>query len=325
MIKLIYPKFWAETGILSCLFMPLSWIYTLFGVIRKLFAKPIRLANNVICIGNVSVGGTGKTQLVSWLAHQFNKKKIKFLIITKGYGSNLKGAKIVEKDDLASEVGDESIMLAPHATIIAAKNIKSALPIIKQIKPDIIIFDDGLQNPNFIKDFNILVIDADRALGNGKIIPAGPLREPIDLALHKSDIVITVGNHKCKSYKLNTLIKNSKKSYFKAIIKLKNKLDLNKKYYAFTAIGNPDRFYQSLKLKGINLCKTKSFPDHHNYTTNEINDLKRNAKKNQYTLITTEKDYVKISDNKSIICTKIELDFDNEAKLLDIILKKFCY
>jgi tetraacyldisaccharide 4'-kinase len=322
MIKLIYPDFWLKNGILSYLLAPLSLVYILLQILRKLFAKPVRLAKTVICVGNVTVGGTGKTQLVLWLAERLNKKKIKFLIITKAYGSNLKGAKLVTKNDLASEVGDESVLLATHGTVLAAKTIKSAISIIQNIKPDVIIFDDGLQNPNFIKDFNILVMDADRALGNGKIMPAGPLREPIELALKRSDIIVTIGNQGHENPKLSSLIKNSKKPSFKSTITLKDTLDLNKQYYAFAAIGNPDRFYQSLRLNGLNVCKTKSFPDHHHYTIDEINDLKHQAKKNNYILITTEKDYIKITHNDSIICTKIELNFDDEAKLQSAILEK---
>jgi len=323
MIKLVYPKFWSKNGVLSFLLTPFSWVYILFSKLRKFLVKPVRLEASVICVGNASVGGTGKTQITLWLAKQLSKKKVNFLVVTKGYGSSLQNAKIVDKSDIASEVGDESILLlSAHAPVLAAKTIKAALPIIKKIKPDVIIFDDGLQNPGFIKDISILVIDANRAVGNHKIFPAGPLRESVKSALNKSDIITMIGNDKCQDFALINDIVISNKLFFKAKMKLQKKLDISKNYYAFTAIGDPDRFYELLKNQGAILKKIKSFPDHHNYTKSEIEDLKNQAAKNKYSLITTSKDYVKIHDNNQIICADVALDFDNDNKLFSLIYEK---
>ena len=322
MIKLVYPKFWSKNGVLSYLLLPFSWIYILLGKVRKIFVKPVKLNSIVICVGNMSVGGTGKTQIVLWLAELLTKKGDNFLVVTKGYGSSLKGAKIVEKTDLASEVGDESVLLSLYAPVLAAKNIKVALPIIAKLKPDIVIFDDGLQNPGFVKDLNVLVIDANRSVGNKKIFPAGPLRETVKSALDKSDIIAMVGNDLCQDFALINNIMSSNKPFFKAKIKLKQQLDLSKKYYAFTAIGNPDRFYELLKNQGAILGGVQSFPDHHNYTKLEIEALQIIAKENKYCLITTKKDYVKIVKNNQIICADIVLDIDNEQKLFSLIYDK---
>jgi tetraacyldisaccharide 4'-kinase len=322
MIKLIYPKFWSQNGVLSYLLLPFSWIYIFLGKVRKIFVKPVKLNSTVICVGNMSVGGTGKTQIVLWLAELLTKKGDNFLVVTKGYGSSLNGAKIVEKTDLASEVGDESILLSSYAPVLAAKNIKVALPIIAKLKPDIVIFDDGLQNPGFVKDLNILVIDANRSVGNNKIFPAGPLRETVKSALDKSDIIAMVGNDLCQDFALINNIMSSNKPFFKAKIKLKQQLDLSKKYYAFTAIGNPDRFYELLKNQGAILGGVQSFPDHHNYTKLEIEALQIIAKENKYSLITTKKDYVKIPKNDQIICADVVLDIDNEQELFSLIYDK---
>ena len=322
MIKLIYPKFWSKNGVLSYLLIPFSWIYIFLGKLRAIFTKPIKLDATVICVGNMSVGGTGKTQIVLWLAERLTQKKANFLVVTKGYGSNLRGAKIVEKTDVASEVGDESVLLSSYAPVLAAKNIKVALPIIAKLKPDIVIFDDGLQNPGFITDVNILAIDASRAVGNKRIFPSGPLREPVKSALDKSDIIVMVGNDLCQDFALINNVIASNKPFFKAKIKLKQQLDLNKKYYAFTAIGNPDRFYKLLKSQRAILAEVKSFPDHHNYTKPEIEALQTRAKENKYSLITTKKDYVKIPKDNQIICADVALDIDNEQKLFNLIYDK---
>ena len=106
MIKLTYPAFWSKKNLLSSLFIALSWIYQLLGIVRRLLVKPVKLPCFVICIGNISVGGTGKTQVVAWLTKKLREKNCNFLIVTKGYNSNLSGAKLVEASDLASSVGD---------------------------------------------------------------------------------------------------------------------------------------------------------------------------------------------------------------------------
>lgn len=322
MIKLIYPKFWSKKGCVSPLLTPFSYIYRTLGFLRKCFVKPVRLDCTVVCVGNVSVGGTGKTQLVLWLAQQLTAQKVKFLIVTKGYGSNLQGAKLVEKHDLASEVGDESILLSAYAPVLAAKTIKDALPIINKEKPDLVIFDDGLQNPGFVKDFSILVVDATRKIGNGQIFPAGPLREPVELALSRSDIVVVVGNDDIQNTILNDKLIASNKAIFKAQIKLIQTIDVHKKYYAFTAIGNPDRFYNLLQAQGLTLEGVKSFPDHHNYSQAEIDDLEHCAKEGAYTLITTRKDYVKIPAHNQIICANVALKFTDEKQLFNLIYEK---
>lgn len=321
MIKLIYPEFWSKKGIVSFFLLPFSYIYIFLGYLRRLFTKPIRLPAYVICVGNATVGGTGKTQVVEYLAKEFSKQNINFLIVTKAYVSKLCGSKIVTKNDTALNVGDESILLANSGNVLASKNIKSALHIIEELKPDVIIFDDGMQNPSFIKDLNILVIDANRAIGNSRIFPAGPLREKIECAINKSDIMVMLGNNICEDIALINNIVASKKPFLKAKTKLVSELDLHEKYYAFTAIGNPNKFYDLLEKNKVNVVMRKSFPDHHNYTKLEIDELAREADRKKYSLITTKKDYVKISDDK-ITCAIVELDFENDKNLSNLIYEK---
>jgi len=327
-IRLLYPTFWAKRGILSFLLLPFSWLYRLAGFFRSLVATPIRFPAKTICIGNATVGGTGKTQIVLWLIKHLQKKNISFLVITKGYNSNLRGAKLVTEADTASDVGDESVMLSKFSNVVAAKNIASALPIVKNLTPEIIIFDDGMQNPNFIKDINILVIDSHRGIGNGMIFPSGPLRESIDSAIEHCDIIITTGNDTYTDISLINSFKESGKQFMHAQTTLVADLDKNKEYYAFAAIGNPQKFYDLLISNNITISKTQSFPDHHLYTSYDILHLIDNAKKKNLTLITTKKDYVKISDLANrpkcniniddIICasTELKLKKKDEEKII---------
>ena len=322
MIKLTYPAFWSKKNLLSSLFIALSWIYQLLGIVRRLLVKTVKLPCFVICIGNISVGGTGKTQVVAWLTKKLREKNCNFLIVTKGYNSNLRGAKLVEASDLASSVGDESKMLSEYGQVLATVSIKHALPIIKNLKPDVIIFDDGMQNPGFLKDLTIVVIDALRNVGNGRIFPAGPLREKVESAIDRSDIVTIVGNELCQNFSLIQTIISSGKPFFKSKIQLMGNIDTSQRYYAFTAIGDPDRFFRLLRENEINTIATKTFPDHHNYSTKELNTLVKEADEKNCLLITTKKDYVKIPDHTKIMYAPVTLNFDKEEELFHLIYEK---
>lgn len=318
MIKLVYPKFWASNGLIPILLTPLSWIYRCLGFFRKITANPIKLDAKVICIGNITVGGTGKTQIVESLAKYYKEQNKSILVITKGYGSSLKTAKLVDKTDIAENVGDESILLSKITQVIATKKIQYALPHIEKIKPEIIIFDDGLQNPNFIKDCKIIVIDNLRGIGNGKIFPAGPLRTKSDIAITECDALITIGDNDCKDFTIIQNATSNNKPIFKAKIKLVSTLK-NSEYFAFSAIGNPDKFFSTLVTSGANIKQTKTFPDHHQFTKGEILELKTIAKKNNYTLITTKKDYVKIHDTEKIDCAVVDIVFENKSEFIKLI------
>lgn len=315
MVKLIYPKFWSSRSVISTLLTPFSWLYISLSFFRKILAKPIKLDAKVICIGNITVGGAGKTQIVESLAKYYQEQNKHVLIITKGYGSSLKGAKLVEKTDAPQDIGDESKLLSETAPVIAAKKIQYALPLIQKIKPEIIIFDDGLQNPNFIKDCKIIVIDNLRGIDNGRIFPAGPLRARIDTAIKECDAIIAIGDNDHMDSTITKNAVNNNKPIFKAKIKLVSALK-NTEYFAFSAIGNPEKFFNTLAINGANIKKTQTFPDHHQFTRNEIIELKDIAKKHNYTLITTKKDYVKIHNIENIDCAIVEIVFENKERLI---------
>lgn len=315
MVKLVYPKFWSNRGVIPTLLTPLSWLYISLGFFRRILTRPIKLDAKVICVGNITVGGAGKTQIVESLAKYYKEQNKNILIITKGYGSSLKGAKLIKKTDIAQDIGDESKLLSEIAPVIAAKKIKYALPLIQEIKPEIIIFDDGLQNPNFIKDCKIIVIDNLRGIGSGKIFPAGPLRTRADTAIKECDATIAIGDNDCLDSTITKNATNNNKPVFKARIKLISALK-NTKYFTFSAIGNPEKFFNTLANNGADIKKTRIFPDHHQFTKDEILELKDIAKKLNYTLITTKKDYVKIHSTESIDCAIVEIVFENKEGLI---------
>jgi len=324
MIKLTYPKFWSKKNWLSFVMIPFSYIYIFLGFIRTKTTQKISLPQKVICIGNITLGGAGKTQIVAWLAQLLKQKKISFIIITKAYNSDLNSVKLVESIDSAKELGDESVMLREYGSVIAAKKIKYAVPLIKQMNPKIVILDDGMQNPLIKKDLQILAIDALNSLGNNMIFPSGPLREKLSTGLAKSDLIFMIGNDKCKDSNLIKNINLSQKPFFKASIKLRKDFNKNINYIAFAGIANPEKFYSLLSQNNFKLKQCISFEDHHNYSNNEIKKLIDLANSNDCYLITTEKDYIKIDINYKdlIICAKVGLEFENEQECIDLIYEK---
>lgn len=320
MIKLFYPKFWQKRNIIAHILFPLSLIYQFLGFLRRILARPITLPTEVICVGNCSIGGTGKTQIVMYLAKLFKSKNINFVIVTKAYGSNLKDATIVQKEHPALEVGDESVILAKYGTVIATKNIKQIKNLIYELKPNIIIVDDFLQNPHFHKDFTIVSVDSTRLFGNGFLIPSGPLREYPNKALNLADLIFLIGNNYNETPNSLTSYKNK---LIQAQMIASNNIDKTKNYFAFSGIGDPERFLLTLKNHGLNILDYKNFPDHYNYSTKDIEDLYLLAKAHNATLITTRKDYIKISDSKNnILCLDIELSINNPDLLYEKIFKK---
>ena len=230
MIKLHYPKFWQSKNLLAYILLPLGQIFLLLGHIRKLLAKPVRLRAHTICVGNATVGGTGKTQLVIKLAKEFTKSNVNFIILCKGYGGTNTHYSLVTKTSSPYEVGDEALELCEYGTTFAVPKISYASEIIAKYKPDVVLIDDGMQNPNFIKDFVIMTIDGTRGFGNGLPIPAGPMRCKVDEAIAAANAIVTVGGL--------TDLTNSYTATIKPAVTVKGR-----KYYAFAGIGNNERFF----------------------------------------------------------------------------------
>lgn len=314
MIKLNYPTFWQNKSIISYLLLPFAFVYSVLAYLRYFLVRKHKLQGKVICVGNNTVGGTGKTQVVIKLAQKFTEKKLNFVIISKGYGGSYKFPQIIEEHMNPIITGDEALELSKYGKTIIAKKVIDTIPILNKIKPDIIIVDDGMQNPSFHKDYTIITIDGERGYGNGFPIPAGPIRMPI---INKADKIIITKTRLQEHSLLN--IKNVINAYIKPSITV----DKNLKYYAFAGIGNPQKFFDLIESDGINLVKTKIFPDHYLYTENDINDLKNEARKLDAILITTVKDYVKLpKDNSSILCYKVILDIEDEDQFINSIYEK---
>ncbi len=312
------PKFWYKPrGILSALLTPVSWLYQIGHFINQKIAPTAYHSKiPVICIGNAIAGGSGKTPTVISLVTLLKENGVfsNPHILTRGYGSDINKPTLVDTSvHTAKDVGDEAILLTKVAPTIISPDRSSGAKLAEENGADIIIMDDGLQNNTLRKDLTFLVIDRQIDFGNGKIIPAGPLRDSLASILDKTDCVICIGRPL-----------QSDKEVFEASIKPQSFPDKNKKYIAFAGIGLPEKFKNTLLDLNTNLIGWYPFPDHHPFTSKDIELLKKEAQEKEAMLITTEKDYVRLDYEirADIETLPISLEFKEAQSVIGFIRNK---
>ena len=311
-MKFYKPKFWDKRGhisLISLLLFPISLIIIIKNYYEDSKPKKNYYDFRTICVGNIYIGGTGKTPLVNNLTNHLKKKK-KTIIIKKNYFSH----------------EDEKKMLESRHKVIFEKTREESLLKAEQENPKIIIFDDGLQEKTINYDLKIVCFNSLKLEGNGHVIPAGPLREKLS-SLKNYDVVLINGNTNKETKNFIEKIKNINPNLkiFMGKYVPKNFSNLKKKkFLAFSGIGNPHTFFDTLKSLKIKLADYKKFPDHYNYSDKDLEDLKELAKTSNSELITTEKDYFRIKKTfrKNINFLKVELLIDQEKKFYKFIKEK---
>lgn len=313
------PLFWYRPpAFLAHVLTPISWLYQLgHSLNQALKPAPYKASIPVICIGNAIAGGSGKTPTAIALLKIIKDQNIARnpIFLTRGYSGEITQATLVNKKHSSRDVGDEALLLARHAPTIISANRAEGAKLAEKQKADLIIMDDGLQNNSLHKDLSFLVVDRAVDFGNGKTIPAGPLREPLRKILPKVRAVICIG-----------AAFHYDKAVFQASITPDNKLDKNKSYIAFAGLGRPDKFKNTLIDLNVNLVGWYPFADHHVYTDAEINLLKAEVEKNNAALVTTEKDFARLSmtQSKDIAVLPIKLNFNNPEDIA-IYVKNFLH
>ena len=291
-MKLIKPKFWQKKNFFSYCFYPLSIITHFMNLGNKLYYKK-KFFVKTICIGNIYIGGTGKTSLTIEI-HKLLNKRFRTVFIKKNYLDQL----------------DEINLLKKEGFVISTKNRLYSLSIAQKKKFEVALLDDGLQQKNISYDLKIACFNSDEGFGNGYLLPAGPLRESLD-ELKKYDIVFLNGEKKNnKLYKkIKSINKNLKIFEGKYEPKNLKKFDRNKEFLMFCGIGNPQEFINTLKKYNFKIKYKKIFPDHYKIPNSEIKNLKNLAKRKGLAIITTEKDYLRInkSEIKDIKFLKVNL------------------
>ncbi|MCZ2158112.1 tetraacyldisaccharide 4'-kinase [Bartonella sp. 220] len=317
------PDFWwKDKSFLRLLFAPISWVYGYFSQHRIKKLPPI-IDLPVLCIGNFTCGGTGKTPVV--IAFAKAAKELGFIpgVVSRGYGGAFKGVHLVnEKYDDARDVGDEALLLVQHAFVAISVDRYAAAQRLKQEGCNLILMDDGFQSRRLYTDYALLVVDATRGFGNGAVFPAGPLRVPLKTQLSLTDSVLLIG-HSDEHVKIAFLVTRAGKSLHYASLKsLASDKVAGKSFLAFAGIGNPDKFFQSIKELSGHVVQACSYPDHYFFTNTDLKSLAQKARKQNLWLATTAKDYVRIQTNSAQKDLKNLIIFDVDVSFSQ---KDFCH
>ena len=289
------PEFWAHEGLYATLLSPAATLYELCTQVHSGLIRPSHAAVPVICIGNLTVGGTGKTPVALSVAEHLKTlgKKVHFL--TRGYRGRLSGPVAVDPiNHSAREVGDEALLLARSARTWVARDRAKGAEAAAAAGADVIVMDDGFQNPSLIKDISILVVDGGYGFGNGRILPAGPLRENLARGLERAHAVVFLEDPVARNVMQPP--PRAKPPWFGArFVPGHEALRFaDQRVVAFAGIGRPQKFFDTLKALGCHLIVGKPYPDHHLYDPDDIMKLVELATETGAHLVTTEKDRVRL-------------------------------
>ncbi|WP_300392090.1 tetraacyldisaccharide 4'-kinase [Henriciella sp.] len=317
------PRFWdgdldprsREAAPLTRLLLtPFSMLYAHVTERKIARADPLKLSIPVICVGNLTAGGTGKSPVAAGLrdllAKRFPEKRITTL--SRGYGGKLDGPlKVDIKAHTAADVGDEPLMLAASGEAWIGADRAASGKAMDAEGVDLIIMDDGHQNPGLFKDISLIVVDSEAGFGNGHVIPKGPLREPIAAGLARADAVVLTGSGNTPADLQNTSL-----PVIRSRIKPTAPLPAMD-YVAFAGIGRPEKFFDTLEEHGAKPLDAIPFPDHHTYSDGDIRYLRELAKKYSAQLITTEKDFVRLRQDQrdGIVTLPIRAEFTDMSAL----------
>ena len=318
-------NFWMKKNAVAYSLYPLSALYGAISKLNILLRKrnAYRSTSFVISVGNINVGGSGKTPLTIAIANYLASQGKKVAVIGHAYKAEIEGSEVVDNGFSVSQIGDEAkqmlVMLDKSAMLIVGKNRLDSVQLAEEKNADIIILDDGYTATYIKRDLNIVVVDGKVQLGNKMVMPAGPLREPIS-GLNRSDCLVVLNRHRALDFNYD-----NDSFYLKTKIKFDEKL-ATKSLFAFCGIAIPSKFYNSLNKEGLCLQETKSFADHYKYTAEDIKQMINKAKSSNLQLVTTLKDYVKVDSQlaKDIHVIMLELELTKSFKqFLDKKIVKF--
>lgn len=291
------PDFWAADkgsgAALAALLAPLGLAYDLAGRLRRATTRGASVGVPVVCAGNLVAGGAGKTPVALALAAALAADSRKVHLLTRGYGGNRRGPCRVDLESHGTEeVGDEALLLAHAAPTWVARDRLAGAQAAVAAGAQVIVMDDGFQNPSLAKDLSLLVVDGGYGFGNGRILPAGPLRERIDAGLARADAVVLI---EPDARNLAPRLAAVRPLLRARLQPAAGAPDLaGRRVLAFAGIGRPEKFFASLRQAGATLVATRAFPDHHPYGRQEIEDLLAEAETSSAQAITTEKDAVRL-------------------------------
>lgn len=329
------PFWWEKPDWRAFALAPAAWIYGIIAGRRLLKVVPPRIPLPVLCIGNFTVGGAGKTPTAIAFANGAKQRGFKPGIVSRGYGGSYRGLHLVDPaHDSARHVGDEPLLLARHATVVLCPDRFKAAQHLQRLGCDFIIMDDGFQSARLYTDFALLVVDASRGIGNGRVIPAGPLRAPLTDQMRKTDAVLRIGKGEGADFIIRQTARAGRPTYAANLFPSSTAEVVGNRWLAFAGIGNPDKFYESVRQAGGEVVEARSFPDHHSFAEDEIHDLMEDARQRGLGLITTAKDHVRLATMLGVpadflaglAVLNVELQFERSdvmGHILDTTVERF--
>ncbi len=308
------PAFWTKRGLLAQLLRPFSLI-TRLATARRVGRPGLKLSIKVVCVGNAGVGGAGKTivalDILSRLPGAF--------ALTRGYGGAMAGPLLVDRTIHTAElVGDETLLLAEAAPTVMSRDRAAGARLALAEEASAIVMDDGLQNPALHKDLSLLVIDGGYGFGNGLLLPAGPLREPVAAAAARCQAAVLIGKDETNA--LAALPPGLPVLRAELVPDCVAPL-ARRRVIAFAGIGRPEKFFRSVLSLGAEIINHHAFPDHHPYTTRDVTTLLADAADKSALLVTTEKDYVKLPAplRNACVVVRARLRWEDPAALENLL------
>ncbi len=290
------PRFWRDDGALARLLAPLGAVYG--GISAARMARPgVRARVPVICVGNLTLGGAGKTPTAIAVAKLLLSEGARPFFLSRGYGGALAGPVRVAPQHRAADVGDEPLLLARVAPTIVARDRVQGAELAVAEGGSVVVMDDGFQNPWLVKDCSLIALDGERGIGNGRVFPAGPLRAPLDVQLARATALLVIGD---VSANAQDMIARAQK---RALSVLRGRLApdpdaiaalAGKKALAFAGIAHPEKFFATLTAAGITAPVKRAFADHYAFTGTDARELLEQAKRERLLLLTTEKDLARM-------------------------------
>lgn len=307
------PDFWQKRGVLATLLAPLGTLYGASVAFKARRATPYDPHLPIICVGNLTAGGSGKTPIAIALAEILRARGHRPYFLTRGYGGSTRGPALASRGHSAQLMGDEALLLARTAPTIVARDRAAGARLAKEKGASVLVMDDGHQNFTLRKTLSLVVVDAQSGFGNGFQIPAGPLRESVTQGLARADAVILVGDG-------SPDLQGFRGPVLRAHLKADGATFTGKTVFAFAGIGRPEKFVASLQDSGASVTGSCFFADHHGYGEEELAQLRAVA--GDAALVTTEKDFVRLTtaQREGIRVLKIAAVFDDGAameRLLD--------
>jgi tetraacyldisaccharide 4'-kinase len=314
------PDFWRRDGILSRFLAPASRVWTWRTNSRIANAAPFNAGIPVICIGNVVAGGAGKTPVAISVMERLQHAGVTAGFLSRGYGGKIHAPTLVDGlRHTSRDVGDEPLLLSRKAPTWIGSDRVQAAKLAVEAGIDALVMDDGLQNPHLHKDLSILVVDGEYGFGNGRVLPAGPLREPVQNVLKRVHAIAIVGP---ASEMLRNALPDELPILTARFVPAATDDDISgQRVVAFAGIGRPEKFYETLASMGCELIDLQSFPDHHYFSADEVMRLIDRAAAADAIVVTTEKDLVRVPDDARgmVRSLKVRLDW-SDIQALDRVL-----